>query len=76
MNSSEQVHRTRALVALVLLSAFSVFFVPDSAHANGVRSLNFNEFSYRVGLPYYKEFGPTVRVHQGKPATTTIRTFW
>jgi TonB family protein len=69
MNSSEQVDRTRTLVALVLLSTFSLFFVPDSARASGVRSLNFNEFSYRVGLPYCEEFGPTVRVHQGKFAS-------
>jgi hypothetical protein len=37
-----------------------------SVQADGIRSLNFNEFSYRVGPPYCEEFGPTVRVHQGK----------
>jgi TonB family protein len=64
MKNREQV--CRGLVALVLPFAFSFFLIPDFAWANGVRSINFNEFSYRVGLPFCGEFGPTVRVRQGK----------
>ena len=36
------------------------------ARASEIRSLNFNEFSYRVGPPYCEDFGNTVRVHQGR----------
>lgn len=39
-----------------------------SAKASGIRSLNFNEFSYRVGPPYCEEFGAVAKVHQGKVA--------
>jgi len=55
----------RAIIILVFLLANSLF-VPGFARANGIRSLNFNEFSYRVGPPYCDEFGPMVKAHQGK----------
>jgi hypothetical protein len=53
-------------IALALLFGACCFFVPGSVRASGIRSLNFNEFSYRVGPPYCEEFGPTVKVHEGK----------
>src|SRR5713226_7277917 len=56
----------RGFLVLLFLSAANSFFVAAFAQASGVRSLNFNEFSYRVGPPYCEEFGPMVRVHQGK----------
>jgi len=54
------------LIVLFFLLAANCLFTPGSARASGIRSLNFNEFSYRVGSPYCEEFGPTVKVHEGK----------
>jgi hypothetical protein len=33
---------------------------------DAIREVNFNESSYRVGAPYCDEFGPTVKVHEGR----------
>jgi hypothetical protein len=56
----------RVRITLAFLFGAFCLFVPGSAMASGVRSLNFNEFSYRVGPPYCDEFGSMVKVHQGK----------
>jgi len=37
-----------------------------ASEAKILRSINFREFSYRVGPPYCDDFGPTINVHQGK----------
>jgi hypothetical protein len=55
-------------VWLVLIVLFAANSLPSAASAQGsrIRSLNFNEFSYRVGPPYCEEFGSMVKIHQGK----------
>lgn len=55
-------NRQWAVLAISLLS-IAVF-----AQASGIRSINFNEFSYRGGAPFCEEFGPVVKVHQGRAA--------
>jgi len=53
-------------VCLILILLFANSFWGAAFAQDRIRSLNFNEFSYRVGPPYCEEFGPTVKVHQGK----------
>ncbi len=50
------------LVLLFSPVSFSIAF----AQAGGIRDVNFNELSYRVGPPYCDYFGSAVRVHQGR----------
>lgn len=60
---------SRILLATIALSGGTGGVAHQgSAGASGIRSLNFNEFSYRAGPPYCEEFGPMVKVHQGKAA--------
>jgi hypothetical protein len=56
--------RLRTYGAAIFLAATS--FLGAASAQNGIRNVNFNEASYRVGPPYCEEFGSTVKVHQGK----------
>jgi len=53
---------------LFSLLALAADFSPVAAlaQASGIRDIEFNELSYRVGPPYCEYFGPIVKVHQGK----------
>jgi hypothetical protein len=61
----QKVYRPAWLVLLFLFAANS-FPVAVSAQGRGIRGINFNELSYRVGPPLCDEFGSKVKVHQGK----------
>ncbi len=57
--------RFRLFAVLLVLYVATEFSVAACPQASRVRSVNFNEFSYRVG-PCCEEIGATVKVHQGK----------
>jgi len=65
LHGFQKLYRPALLVLLFVLAADSNP-VAAFTQARGIRSINFREFSYRVGPPYCEEFGPTVKVHQGK----------
>lgn len=58
--------RTRLAIGGALIFVWASALSNAVLAQNGIRGVNFNEFSYRVGPPYCDEFGPEVKVHQGK----------
>src|SRR5580692_1726099 len=57
-------HRILLAVFVFLVSPFFSFVA--FAQADGIRSVNFSELSYRVGPPYCEYFGPVVKIHDGR----------
>jgi hypothetical protein len=57
--------KCRYVCHVLSLICVNSFFGPAFAQ-DGIRKVNFNEFSYRVGPPYCEQFGPAVKIHQGK----------
>lgn len=58
--------RSSVISALFLLFVAAPFPETTIGQTSGIRTVNFREFSYRVGTSGCDSFGPLVNVHEGK----------